>query len=402
MIPHIQMQIRDSKSSIAFTGAGISTSCGIPDFRGPRGVWTLQSSGQPLPRSPVCFALAQPSFTHQALVALLKAGYLKFISSQNVDGLHLRSGVPRESLAELHGSCFVERCSRCLKEYVRDFEIESVGFQSTGRKCYSCNGNLKDNVLDWDDALPAEDLEASERFAKEADLAICLGTSLQIAPAADIPLKTIRTYKDTPGDKKGKLVIINLQRTRHDNKAHTVVHAPCDEVMMHVMQALNITVPKYVRTDAVIVAHTQLAISGGGSERVYPFRVFLQSPHGSKCPISPMIEKVDFNYNGGDDADEGLIQTLGRASPFEAKLAATKPGQHRLHVVLHCNEAADEYKREIRIVYKFVINGIKPGCGQMLANFVSQETEYNNQRVELKGGGAPGKRKRMGKQDECI
>ena len=85
----------------------------------------------------------------QALVALHTAGKLRYTVSQNVDGLHLRSGLPRDRLAELHGNCFAERCGRCDREYVRDFEMETVGFKYTGRKCDSCNGRLKDSILDW-------------------------------------------------------------------------------------------------------------------------------------------------------------------------------------------------------------------------------------------------------------
>jgi mono-ADP-ribosyltransferase sirtuin 6 len=176
---------------VAFTGAGISTSSGIPDFRGPQGVWTLQRQGKPLPRAKVSFAVAKPSLTHQALVALIRAGKLKYIVSQNVDCLHLRSGVPRDQLAELHGNCFSERCPKCQTEYIRDFEVETVGFKATGRKCTvdGCTGRLKDHVLDWEDALPEDELRASEEHTRQADLAICIGTSLQITPACNIPLK---------------------------------------------------------------------------------------------------------------------------------------------------------------------------------------------------------------------
>jgi mono-ADP-ribosyltransferase sirtuin 6 len=192
------MQVREASKIVAFTGAGISTSCGIPDFRGPNGVWTLQRAGQPLPKPKVCFAVAKPSLTHQALRALMDTGKLTYLVSQNVDSLHLRSGVPRRQLAELHGNCFAERCPKCRTEFIRDFEVETVGFKPTGRSCTAggCNARLKDFVLDWEDALPADELAASEAHARQADLAICLGTSLQITPACDIPVKTVRTYKD--------------------------------------------------------------------------------------------------------------------------------------------------------------------------------------------------------------
>ena len=167
---------------------------GIPDFRGPSGVWTVKRAGLPVPPPKVSFAHARPSITHQALLALLCSGKLTFVVSQNVDGLHLRSGVPRGSLAELHGNCFAERCRTCGAEHIRDFEIETVGFKKTGRRCSKpgCGGPLVDHsecgmllrcaancrqlapvwllipgyflpsaVLDWEDELPPEELEQS-------------------------------------------------------------------------------------------------------------------------------------------------------------------------------------------------------------------------------------------------
>ena len=164
--------------------------------------------------------------------------------SQNVDGLHLRSGVPRDKLAELHGNCFAERCPSCKKEYIRDFEMrlyaafpchelaschasvayliiycafsaawrqgtegarsslpecnaseeDQVGFKRTGRKCSmpGCKGRLKDFILGLGGCPARDELVASEEAASAADLAICLGTSLQITPACDLPLRTPR------------------------------------------------------------------------------------------------------------------------------------------------------------------------------------------------------------------
>lgn len=172
----------------------------------------------------------------------MQSGKVRYVVSQNVDGLHLRSGIPRQQLAELHGNCFAEHCPKCRKEYIRDFEIETVwprlcghachctafcltwdrvvpeyaakwliisdtvhlpepirlllqvGFKVTGRVCSEegCTGRLKDHILDWEDALPEDELEASEHAASEADLAICLGTSLQITPACNLPLRTLK------------------------------------------------------------------------------------------------------------------------------------------------------------------------------------------------------------------
>lgn len=154
--------MREAKKVIVFTGAGISTSAGVPDFRGPSGVWTLQHAGKPLPRASVSFANATPTLTHQvgrgrfrnhmragcskhtvphsaiatpcayfphnpqAILALHRKGKVAFVASQNVDGLHRRSGLPPSALAELHGNCFLEKCRACGALYTRDFEVETV------------------------------------------------------------------------------------------------------------------------------------------------------------------------------------------------------------------------------------------------------------------------------------
>lgn len=282
--------VRQSSKIVVFTGAGISTACGIPDFRGPSGIWTLQRAHRPIPPFKVSFGVAKPSLCHQALVALLHTGKLQHIVSQNVDGLHLRSGIPRSQLAELHGNCFAERCTKCKREYIRDFEMETVGFKFTGRRCVAegCNGRLKDHVLDWEDALPEDELEASEKASAEADLAICLGTSLQITPACDIPLKTVMTG--------GKLVIINLQKTPKDKKASLVIHARCDEVMQQLMSQMQLPIPSYTRQDSVLVTHALKkgrVLQDGVQSINCTLRV--QSTHGQKCPL-PLVQQVDMDF----------------------------------------------------------------------------------------------------------
>ncbi|XP_058115229.1 NAD-dependent protein deacetylase SRT1-like isoform X2 [Magnolia sinica] len=224
-IEELAAMIHKSKHLVAFTGAGISTSCGIPDFRGPKGVWTLQREGKGVPEASLPFHRAMPSLTHMALVELEKAGILKFVISQNVDSLHLRSGIPREKLAELHGNSFRELCPSCGLEYVRDFEVETIGMKETTRRCSgrNCGAKLKDTVLDWEDALPLKEINPAERHCKMADVVLCLGTSLQITPACNLPLKSIRGG--------GKIVIVNLQPTPKDKKASLVIHAQVDKVL---------------------------------------------------------------------------------------------------------------------------------------------------------------------------
>lgn len=145
--------ILTSKHIVIHTGAGISTSCGIPDFRGPSGVWTLEKQGIK-PKIDVSFKDAIPSKTHRALKLLIDRGFVKFIISQNIDGLHMRSGVPRKNLAELHGNMFTSECPKCKKQFVRSHPVPTVGRKTVGITCRNdqrpCRGQLIDSILDWE------------------------------------------------------------------------------------------------------------------------------------------------------------------------------------------------------------------------------------------------------------
>lgn len=132
--------IKSSKHVVIHTGAGISTSAGIPDFRGPNGVWTLEEKGEK-PSMNIEFEDAVPTKTHMALKALIDGGQAKYIVSQNIDGLHMKSGVGREYLSELHGNIFVENCNKCRTQYVRKTAAPTVGQKPTGTGHFRCSIN---------------------------------------------------------------------------------------------------------------------------------------------------------------------------------------------------------------------------------------------------------------------
>jgi len=226
-------------------GAGISTSCGIPDFRGPKGVWTLEEKGLPAPKS-TSFESAIPSLTHMSLVGLMQAQKLRYIVSQNVDGLHLRSGIPRENLSELHGNIFTEECPKCRREYLRPFDTQGMALKPTGRLCVypQCGGALIDRICDWTSILPPDEFDRAVLHHRKAQLAICLGTSLRIRPAGNLPLRTTRKNgKPEPG----KLVIINLQATDLDRHADLRIWAKVDDVMKGLLEGLKLKIPEYVK-----------------------------------------------------------------------------------------------------------------------------------------------------------
>jgi NAD-dependent SIR2 family protein deacetylase len=241
--------IKESEYMVAFTGAGISTSTGIPDFRGPNGVWTKELRGElekeANSATDVRFETAKPSLTHMALVALIESGKLKFICSQNVDGLHLKSGVPPRKLAELHGNVFAEICVKCNKTYIREFDVQSIGLSYTGRICEKpgCKGKLRDSLLDWDDALPDNDYDLSKKQFRKADVVLCLGTSMRVQPAGKLPVLTVKNG--------GKMVVCNLQATPNDNKAELVIRARCDLLMKRLMKELGLKFPLYKNTKRI-------------------------------------------------------------------------------------------------------------------------------------------------------
>ncbi|KAI3820459.1 hypothetical protein L1987_08006 [Smallanthus sonchifolius] len=303
-IERLTMMIRKSKHLVVFTGAGISTSCGIPDFRGPTGIWTLQRGGNALPEASLPFHRAMPSRTHMALVELERAGILKFVISQNIDGLHLRSGIPREKLSELHGNSFMEKCTSCGIEYFRDFEIESVGLKETPRRCSNadCDVKLKDTVLDWEDALPYEEMNPAEVHCEKADVVLCLGTSLQITPACNLPLKCLHGG--------GKVVIVNLQKTPKDKKASLVIHGFVDEVIGGVMDLLNLRIRPFVRIDLLQTIFTQ-AMSL--DQRYVNWTLRIASAHDKRALI-PFIKSVEVSFS-----DHTMKEAVLDKHPFQLK-----------------------------------------------------------------------------------
>ncbi len=255
--------------------------CGIRDFRGPNGVWTRekQGLGLKLMDGDVPFDEASPSLTHMAILGLVRSGRCKFVVSQNVDGLHLRSGMPPELLAELHGNIFQEQCEQCYKVFFRNFDVGGCGFKATPRRCDACGGELFDLVLDWEDALPERDFRLARQHSLLADVSLALGTSMRVHPAATIPLLTVdksqRLHSSLSNvaeekigsfdgivaeneakrltSRDGSLAIVNLQPTPHDKEAAVRVHGRCDRVMKELMRRLKLPIPDFVRNETYYV-----------------------------------------------------------------------------------------------------------------------------------------------------
>jgi NAD-dependent SIR2 family protein deacetylase len=190
-----------SKYLVVFTGAGISTESGLRDFRGPDGLWTRRDKGLSTP--PQDFTGAEPSAGHIAITGLQDLGKLAFLISQNVDNLHLKSGIRPEILAELHGNLTKVRCIEC------DFKMDRAEGES---KCPLCGGRLKSTVVNFGDSLPPKDLAESYKHSQQCDLFIVVGSSLVVYPAADMPAVALEAG--------ARLAIINQGETPFDEHAH--------------------------------------------------------------------------------------------------------------------------------------------------------------------------------------
>jgi NAD-dependent SIR2 family protein deacetylase len=195
-IEAIARWIIECEHIVAFTGAGISTDSGIPDFRGPEGVWTRRDAGKPAPRWRVPPGQVKPNASHLSLVELQRVGKLQFLITQNTDNLHRRSGIRPERLAELHGNGTLMRCLGCDRLYTRremgwDTNRWGPGYRTQkpipGQPaCAVCGGRLISSVVNFGDPLPQRELALAEQHARHCDLMLVLGSSLMVTPAASL------------------------------------------------------------------------------------------------------------------------------------------------------------------------------------------------------------------------
>ena len=185
---------------VLLTGAGISTELVPPEFRGTEGAWTGQAKG--FPSKFRLFTSVEPNASHRAIVQLQDLGKLKFLISQNVDNLHLRSGIRRELLAELHGNVTRLRCQQCQTQVAKSLGLETC----------SCGGKLVSSVINFGDPLPQKDLEDSFWHSSQCDLFIVVGSSLVVSPANELPEVALRG--------RARLVIINQGETPLDSRCH--------------------------------------------------------------------------------------------------------------------------------------------------------------------------------------
>jgi NAD-dependent deacetylase len=230
-----------ARSVVALTGAGISTESGIPDFRGPQGVWTRDPKAEaradigyyvahPEARREAWQArlhhparAAQPNAGHRALAELERLGRLQLLVTQNIDGLHLLAGSSPERLVEIHGSARDYVCLSCGDRGPMDEVLDRVRAGEEDPACLNCGGILKSATISFGQQLVAADLARAERAAGQSDVFLAIGTTLTVYPVAWLPECALANG--------ARLVIINAEPTAMDDRAHAVLRGQIGEIL---------------------------------------------------------------------------------------------------------------------------------------------------------------------------
>jgi NAD-dependent deacetylase len=231
--------IEDAQTIVPFTGAGISTECGIPDFRSPGGLWT---KNQPIQFDDFLasqemrneawrrrFAMeensaqAKPGRGHRALASLYRAGKVPGLVTQNIDNLHQISGIAARDIIELHGNTTYAVCLDCAQRYELSWVKEKF---SRGNHCApdcECGGYIKTATVSFGQAMPEEPMQRAQELSSDCDLFLAIGSSLVVWPAAGFPLMAKRNG--------AALVIINREPTEFDGVADLVVQHDIGDVL---------------------------------------------------------------------------------------------------------------------------------------------------------------------------
>jgi NAD-dependent deacetylase len=221
-----------SKRAVAFTGAGISTESGIPDFRSPGGFWTKY---QPIEFSDFlasedmrreswrrkiatdeAFARAEPNRGHLAIAALVARGKISSVITQNIDGLHQRSGVPEEKVIELHGNGTYAACLDCAERYELAEIFAAFKLSEQPPVCDHCGGLIKTATISFGQPMPVEPMRRAKAESESCDLFLVIGSSLVVYPAASFPIIAKRSG--------ARLAIINRDPTDLDDIADLVLN----------------------------------------------------------------------------------------------------------------------------------------------------------------------------------
>jgi NAD-dependent deacetylase len=238
--------LRAAGRAVIFTGAGISTESGIPDFRSPGGIWTKMApidfrdfvASAEMRREAwrrrfameETFSTVKPNAGHRAVAELVSRGMVTHIITQNIDNLHQDSGVPDEKVIEVHGNTRYAKCLECGQRV----ELEPIRayFESHGEApdCEACGGIVKTATISFGQAMPEAEMACAERATRECDLFIVLGSSLVVYPAAGLPLLAKRNG--------AKLAIVNREATEQDGHADLAIRAEIGPTLSAAVNAL--------------------------------------------------------------------------------------------------------------------------------------------------------------------
>jgi NAD-dependent deacetylase len=224
---------------VPFTGAGISTESGIPDFRSPGGLWTRN---RPIPYNEFVadqdardeawrrrfamdetFAQARPGRGHLALASLYRAGKIPAVITQNIDNLHQASGFASGDVVELHGNTTYARCIGCGKTYELSWVRQRFEPDGIAPSCAACNEPVKTATISFGQSMPEAEMARASELARRCDLFVAIGSSLVVWPAAGFPLLA--------KESGAKLVIINREPTEHDEVADLVIQQDIGETL---------------------------------------------------------------------------------------------------------------------------------------------------------------------------
>jgi NAD-dependent deacetylase len=234
---------------VVFSGAGLSTESGIPDFRSPGGVWdrynpedfyfqnflasenSREKYWQMATEMYEPMKKAQPNLAHLAIAEMERLGKLDCVITQNIDGLHFKAGNSEEKVIQLHGTAMFVSCLSCGKSYDREEIQERIQKGVKAPYCDDCGGPLKPATISFGQSMPERETEEAYHRSSSSDLFIAIGSSLSVQPAASMPLVAKRN--------RAKLVIINRDRTPYDPMADIVIHGQAGPVMASILEKVK-------------------------------------------------------------------------------------------------------------------------------------------------------------------
>ena len=238
-VDDLARMIADATCIVAFTGAGISTESGIPDFRSPGGIWTKfkpiefgdfirsaearRDSWRRKFASDAVMKAATPNAGHRSLARLVELGRMPAVITQNIDGLHQASGIPDGKVIELHGNATYASCLECGWRYTLDWVREIFAIDETLPICTDCGGMIKTATISFGQSMPETEMERARAVALQADLVITIGSSLVVYPAASFPIMAKRNG--------ARYVILNREPTDQDDIADLVINAEIGPTM---------------------------------------------------------------------------------------------------------------------------------------------------------------------------